>query len=79
VRNSWGQAWGEAGYIRLLRAADVPSTPCQDLRPWISDEDGGACADVSGTCGLLTRPSFPIVGPLEMPHWEPKDGFRRRR
>jgi hypothetical protein len=66
VRNSWGPVWGEGGYIRLFRGP-TDCTPCTDQRPWIPDADGGACIDVCGTCGVLTRPSFAEVGPLEMP------------
>mmetsp|Transcript_43699 Transcript_43699/g.108143 ORF Transcript_43699/g.108143 Transcript_43699/m.108143 type:complete len:133 (-) Transcript_43699:149-547(-) len=63
VRNSWGSLWGEGGYIRLFRG-EVECFKCTDQRPWVADVDGGACTDVCGTCGVLTRPSYPIVEPL---------------
>lgn len=59
VRNSWGPAWGEEGYIRLQRtpSCGVNSTPM----------DGTACVGgpdndqqtVCGMCGMLLDASYP--------------------
>jgi len=60
VRNSWGPAWGEGGYIKLLRTSKcgVNSTPM----------DGTACVGgpgndkqtVCGMCGMLLDTTFPL-------------------
>jgi len=62
VRNSWGALWGEHGYIRLQREAEL--TCGTDSTPM----DGTACVDgpgtgeqhVCGMCGILYDMSFPI-------------------
>lgn len=62
VRNSWGGSWGEGGYIKLKRTAEMQcgtnSTPM----------DGTACAGgpgndeqhVCGQCGVLFDVSYPL-------------------
>jgi len=60
VRNSWTPTWGEAGYIKLLRSANV--TCGTDLNPNDGDGcDGGpSTVTVCGTCGILYDSVYPI-------------------
>jgi len=62
VRNSWGSAWGESGYIRLLRESE-PGCGVD------STTSGHVCADgpgyddalhVCGMCGMLFETSYPL-------------------
>jgi len=62
VRNSWGGFWGENGYIRLQREAEL--TCGTDSTPM----DGTACQNgpgtdsqhVCGMCGILYDMSYPL-------------------
>jgi len=70
VRNSWGNRFGEDGYIRLRRYDDEPCG--QDPRP----QDGFGCEDdeatkqyiACGECGVLSMSNYPTgakVGPVD--------------
>lgn len=62
VRNSWGAAWGEAGYIKLQRFATSDAYCGTDKSP----SDGTGCAGgpttqhVCGMCGILFDTCYPL-------------------
>jgi len=62
VRNSWSPAWGEQGYIKLLRHSNEEEVCGMDTTP----TDGTACngdmtpVKVCGTCGILYDSSYPL-------------------
>jgi cathepsin L len=61
IRNSWSPAWGEKGYIRLLRNTEEETRCGMDITP----QDGSACdgdttpVKACGTCGVLFDSSYP--------------------
>lgn len=61
VRNSWGQFWGEKGYIRLVRFGEGKEPCGMDNNP----ADGDACAgdntprEYCGQCAILSSSSYP--------------------
>jgi len=62
VRNSWGESWGEDGYIRMRRDSDL------NCGVNTSPSHGTACTNgpgndeqkVCGRCGILFDASYPI-------------------
>jgi len=62
IRNSWGDDWGEAGKMRLLRRDDDEANWCGTN---YSPEVGSGCkggpktVNVCGMCGILYNPSVP--------------------
>jgi len=64
VRNSWSPAWGEQGYIKLLRKDQQEEEVCgSDVTP----TDGVECegsedtpVTVCGTCGAIYDSSYPL-------------------
>jgi len=71
IRNSWGQHWGENGYLRLRRhyaASGSGEEPCGwDMKP----EVGVVCKDASGhypkktwvcgECGIINDVAYPVA------------------
>ena len=61
MRNSWGESWGEDGYIRLKRFGDGKEPCGMDKTPG----DGSACKGHTspvrycGICAVLSDSSYP--------------------
>ena len=69
VRNSWGESWGEDGYIRVLRTPG--NEPCDyDTTPLDGNcGKSGSCkcpdkVQYCGTCGILSESSYPTGASL---------------
>lgn len=65
IQNSWSQAWGEAGNIRLLRQDDEDHWCGNDSQPREGsgcDGDAPGNVTVCGACGLLYDAVMPQVG-----------------
>jgi cathepsin L len=67
IRNSWGDSWGEKGFIKLARSDKEDMNCAEDTSP----HDGVACAGgprkvtVCGTCGILYDSVVPHFGKIE--------------
>jgi len=56
IQNSWGQHWGEEGYMRLLRREDDSTNYCGiDVKPEVGTgcKGGPPQVTVCGMCGIL--------------------------
>ena len=61
IRNSWGLFWGEEGYMRLKRTAEVEcGTNTSPLSGTGCIDDGVTEQHVCGPCGVFFDTNYPI-------------------
>lgn len=63
IRNSWGQGFGEEGFIRLRRHAPDAEEPCgwdYDPQKGVGCKGGPSKLRVCGTCGVLSDLTYPV-------------------
>jgi len=62
VRNSWGEDWGEGGYIRILRESSPQCGIDSSTSQHVCQDGPGFSQPITvcGMCGLLYETSFPL-------------------